>query len=113
MDFETMFAETFTETISFREPTGLDSYGAPTYSGATTVTVPAWISRKFREVRTLSGEERVSSAEISLGHPTGGGAVPRPSPEAEIQLPDGSRPLIISVASIVDPDGDIHTRLYV
>jgi len=108
-----MFASTFTETISFREPTGLDAYGAPTYVGAVTVTCPAWISRKPREIRTATGEERVSSAEISLGHPTTGGAVPTPSPEAELMLPDGSTPLILSVASIVDPSGDVHCKVYV
>ena len=108
-----MFASTFTETVSYREPTGKDAYGGPTYVGATTVTCPAWISRKPREVRTATGEERVSGAEISLGHPTSGGAVPRPSPEAEITLPDGSTPLILAVASIVDPDGHIHVQVYV
>lgn len=113
MDFETLFADTFSETISYREPTGTGTYGEPTFVGATTVTCPAWISRKPREVRTHTGEERVSSAEISLGHPSGGGAVPRPSPEAEITLPDGSKPLILAVASIVDPDGDIHTKVFV
>lgn len=113
MDFETAFASTLTEEISFREPTGLDAYGGPTYVGATTVTCPAWISRKPREVRTATGEERVSGAEISLGHPTDGGGVPTISPEAEITLPDGSTPLILAVASIIDPDGDRHVKVYV
>lgn len=113
MDFETTFASTLTETVSFREPTGTDMYGAPTFVGATTVTCPAWISRKPRQVRTETGEERVSAAEISLGHPTGGGAVPVPSPSAEITLPDNSKPLILAVASILDPDGDRHVRVYV
>jgi hypothetical protein len=113
MDFETMFASTFTETVSLREPTGLDSYGGPTFVGATTVTVPAWISRKPREVRTDRGEERVSAAEISLGHPSAGVAVPTPSAEAEITLPDGSKPAILAVASILDPAGDRHCKVYV
>jgi hypothetical protein len=113
MDFETMFASTFTETVTLREPSGLDAYGGPTFVGATTVTVPAWISRKPREVRTDRGEERVSAAEISLGHPVGGGPVPTPSAEAEIQLPGGSKPAILAVASIVDPAGDVHCKVYV
>ena len=108
-----MFANTFTETVAIREPTGTGTYGEPTYVGATTLTVPAWISRKPREVRTHQGEERVSSAEISLGHPSAGVAVPRPTPEAELTLPDGTTPLILAVASITDPDGDIHTQVFV
>ena len=108
-----MFADTFTETVSFREPTGTGTYGEPTFVGATAVTCPAWISRKPREVRTHTGEERVSAAEISLGHPSGGGAVPVPTPEAEITLPGGEKPAILAVASILDPDGDRHVRVYV
>lgn len=113
MDFETMFADKLPETITYREPTGKDDYGGPTFVGATTVTVPAWISRKPREVRTATGEERVSSAEISLGHPTGGVAVPVPTPEAELTLPGGEKPAILAVASILDPDGDRHVKVYV
>lgn len=113
MDFETLFAATMTETVTLRTPTGIGAYGEPTFVGATTVTVPAWISRKPREVRTLTGEERVSAAEISLGHPVGGAAVPVPTPETEIQLPDGSKPAILAVASIVDPAGDIHCKVFV
>lgn len=113
MDFETTFASTLTETVSLREPTGVDSYGTPTFVGASTVTCPAWISRKPRAVRTLSGEEKVSSAQISLGHPSGGGAVPRPSTLCEVTLPDGSKPLVLYVESITDPDGDIHTSIFV
>lgn len=112
MDFETLFAATLPDTVTLREPTGTDMYGTPTFSGATTLTVPAWVSRKPRAVRTMSGEEKVSSARISLGHPSGGGAVPRPSPQCEITLPDGSKPLILYVESITDPDGDFHTQVY-
>lgn len=113
MDFETLFAATLTEQVTLTEPTGLDTYGGPTYAGATTLTVPAWISRKPREVRTHTGEERVSSAAISLGHPTTGGAVPVPTPECLITLPDGETPPILSVASILDPQGARHVTVYV
>jgi hypothetical protein len=113
MDFETMFADTFTETVALKEPTGTGTYGEPTFIGATTVTVPAWISRKPREVRTHTGEERVSSAEISLGHPSAGVAVPDVTPEAEITLPNGTKPAILAVASLIDPDSDRHVRIFV
>jgi hypothetical protein len=113
MDFETMFADTFTETVTVREPTGTGTYGEPTFTGAATLTLPAWISRKPREVRTHTGEERVSSAEISIGHPSAGVAVPDISPEAELTLPGGQKPAILAVASLIDPDGDRHVRIYV
>jgi hypothetical protein len=113
MDFETMFASTMTETVTLRTPTGTGTYGEPTYVGATTVTVPAWISRKPREVRTHTGEERVASARISLGHPSAGVAVPIPTPESEITLPGGEKPAILAVASIKDPDGHFHVDVFV
>jgi hypothetical protein len=112
MDFETMFASTLTETVLLREPTGTDTYGGPTYVGATTLTVPAWISRKPREVRTRTGETRVASAVVHIGHPSGGGAVPLPSPECELTMPNGDKPQILYVESIVDPSGDRHTAIY-
>ena len=108
-----MFETTMTEQVQITEPTGLDTYGGPTYSGATTTICPAWISRKPREVRTHTGETRVAAAEISLGHPVGGGSVPVPTPEARITLPDGSQPAILAVASIVDPEGHLHTKIFV
>jgi hypothetical protein len=112
MDFETLFADTLTDTVTLREPTSTDMYGAPTFVGATTVTCPAWVSRKPRAVRTLGGEEKVSSAVIWLGHPTGGGEVPLPTTRCEITLSDGSKPLILHVESITDPSNNRHVAVY-
>ncbi len=112
MDFETMFASTLPDTVTLREPTSVDMYGTPTFVGASTVTCPAWVSRKPRAVRTMSGEEKVASAVIWLGHPSGGGAVPLPTTQCELTLSTGEKPLILHVESITDPGGSRHTAVY-
>lgn len=91
------------QVILVESATGVDAYGQSTYG--TFVSVPARVEGKNRKVLNAQGNEVVSSTTIYVD----GAAVITTS--SRITLPDGTKPLILSVESMPDIDGTPHHKV--
>ncbi len=79
-------------------------------SGSWNTCVSAWVIADPKEVRTATGEERVSSVQVVFD--TGAAAPPAITPESRLTLPDGSTPQILSVQKIIDQYGDTQVIVH-
>lgn len=83
--------------------TGLDGYGRPAYGDPR--TVPARVVGRTRLVRTVAGDERVSTVTVYLGEVTG------ITPRDRLTLPAPfapSQPPILAVQRVPDVTGALH-----
>ena len=90
--------------VSLRARVSVDRYNRPTYE-ATATRYRALVTMNPVEIRTLSGEERVSRAKVTMAPVvvndddtlTFLDTLPAITPEHEITLPDGTKPVILSI----------------
>jgi hypothetical protein len=101
---ESDLLELLTQTMTVEHVTGRDGYGKPSYG--TPATYRARVVGKVKMVRTADGSERVSNATVYV-------AATDVLATDRVTLPDGSRPLILSVGSFPDERGAHHQVIYV
>ena len=97
------WADLMPDTVTLEPWTGQDGYGEPTYGDP--VTYPARVVGKTRLVRTVSGEEKVSTVTVYLG------AVPGASPQDRVTLPSRfvpQQPIILAIERIPDETGALY-----
>lgn len=110
MKFDRNALELMPHTVLIRKRLQVDRYNRPTYetdaAGEPVYTsYRALVTYKPEEVRTASGEERVSRSRVTLapvvvneeGTIVMLDVLPVITPEDEITLPDESKPVIIAV----------------
>lgn len=76
-------------TVTIAPWSSADSYGKPTYG--TAVTHTCLLVKMPRMVRTVTGQERVSTAQVYLT------SAPGTSVKDRVTLPDGTTPVIMHV----------------
>lgn len=99
--FEEDFAELIHDTIRISPLTGRDKYGQPVYGSP--VERLGRLVRTTKLVRSNDGSLVASSQQLTLGN------VPGLTVESSIELPDGSRPTILSVEQYPDENGNLYT----
>lgn len=98
---ETPLTDLLNQTITVSEPATSNLYGTATYG--TAVTYQARVSPGGTKlVRGPDGRDNPVSATVYLN-----GLVPV-STRAQVTLPDGSQPVILSVARVYDVDGSVY-----
>jgi len=103
MALEQDFLEWFNQTITLEPFTGVNTYGEPQYG--TAVQYSAFVQRKTKLVRDRIGQEAVSTSQVYLN-----GTV-NVDIQDRITLPDGSRPVILSIEALPDETGNIHHKV--
>ena len=96
------------QTVTVELATSINQYGETTYGAPASYS--AWVLAMPKEVRTATGEERVSAVEIIFD--SGAADPPALTPESRLTLPDGSQPQILRVDTTVDPFGDRQVVCY-
>jgi len=94
-----MFDEIVIEKFSASDGYGDSSFGTPT-------SYKARIVRKPRMVRSSTGEDVVSMATIYLADESGVTVKDR------VTMPDGSKPLILSIGGFPDRNGKLCEVIY-
>lgn len=103
MTIETEFAELFTQTVTVEPFDMYDSYAQPQYKAGTEYT--ARTVHKNRMVRDATGKEVVSTATTWVY------GAPGITVKDRITLPNGNRPVILSVERYPDENGDHHEKV--
>ncbi len=104
MTIEADFLELMTQTVQVAPFQGNNPNGEPMYG--TAVSYSGRTVNKNKLVRSVEGKEVVSTAQTwTFGSPG-------ITPQDQITLPDGRQPVILSVESYPDEDGDHHQKVY-
>ena len=104
MAFIDNFADMLTQDITVETEATYDEFGKPTFNAAT--AYKARVIYKNDLVRDSQGREIVAKGTCWIkGHPDLFNG-------AQVALPDGTSPDIISVERLTDEDGETHTKLY-
>lgn len=98
------FADCFTETITHSEFGGRDDYGKRSFGSP--VSLSARVVKKNKLVKASDGSEVMSTTQVWIQ------GTPTLTPEDQIILPDGSMPIILSVETYPDDDGDHHSKVF-
>lgn len=96
---EADFLELLNQTIQIAKTT-INEYGEPVPGVPT--SYPARVEYEHTMTRDSQGQEVLSKSQVYLDGTVGVTA------KDEITLPDGSKPLILSVEATPDEDGTIH-----
>lgn len=91
------------QIIVIEPSTGTDAYGQSTYG--TGVSVHARVEGKNRMVMNAQGNNVVSGTSIYIDGTT------VVTTSSRITLPDGTKPLILSIESMPDIDGTPHHKV--
>lgn len=105
MTLEYDFAELFPHTITLESYAGVDGYSKPRYGSPTSYT--ARVEYKARLVKDSRGNEVVSSATVYLMI-----VPPGLSDKDRITLPDGKKPVIITVEIQADTSANYFAIIY-
>ena len=105
MTFISDLADMMTDTATWRALTGRDDYGVPTYASPGT-SYAARLVRKHRMVRSLEGDEVVSTAQLWIG------GTPAIAADDRVTLSDGSTPVILAVERFQDEIGASHVVVF-
>lgn len=85
---------------------GVDKFATAIYDEVNETEYNARVVGRTRMVRNIRGQEVVSTSTIYVF------GAPGISPKDRITKADGTRPIILSVASFPDDDGDHHEIVY-
>lgn len=94
-------------TVGYRKYTHADGAGQKFYETETPVEKRALVVRATKLVRRFDGTEGVSTAQVTFLDPT------VVSEHDEITLPDGTKPVIVSLSGFVDDtQATVYTDIY-
>jgi hypothetical protein len=96
------------QSVTVELVASIDAYRTVTYGAP--VAYSAWVLLHTKEVRTLQGEQRVSSVEVVFD--SGAAEPPAITPRSRITLPDGSQPVILRVDATLDHLGSRQVVVY-
>ena len=96
-------ADMMPDTVTLSTVASRDDYGVPTYN--TGVEFVARVVRRHRLVRTVDGDEVISTAQVWIA------GCPTISPDDQIELSDGSTPPILAVEKFQDENGPSHVKI--
>lgn len=91
-------------TVGIEPWSSTDAYSKPTYT--TSVEYTCLIVKQPKMVRTVTGQEKVSSAQVYLT------SAPTLTVKDRVTLPDGTKPVILSIDTFPDTRGDYFSVLY-
>jgi hypothetical protein len=103
MSLETEFLELMGEAITLKAPSSVDKYGKRAFGTAQSFT--ARVQPKVHMTRDSAGREVVGRGIVYVY------GSPSVTPEWELTLADGSKPVIIAVYRARDEDGAHHTEI--
>jgi len=92
------------DTVGVYELVSRDEYGDPTYG--TRASYDARIVRKPTRVIDSAGDEVMAKGMVWIA------TTATIDPEDAIELPDGTRPPILSVSRFPDESGDHHIKVF-
>lgn len=97
----------FVHTIQYRQTTGTDGFGKPTYAGSPTA-YKARVVQSPRSVKSrITGEDVIANTQVWVM-----GVITTLTVMDEITMPDGTIPEILSWSVYPDEDGNHHMKLY-
>jgi len=103
MSLETEFRELMGEAITLKAPSSVDKYGKRSFGNAQSFT--GRVEPKLHMTRDSAGREVVGRGIVYVY------GAPVVTPEWELTLADGSKPIIISAYHARDEDGAHHTAI--
>jgi len=106
MGFEAQFLDFSTQTVTVVPLSTMTSYGAPTFSTASSTTYRAYVEPGSRVVVNQQGVEEVATAMVFVLSSSAS-----VGPQAQITLPDGRIPKILSVETVNDDKGQHHLEV--
>lgn len=104
MSIESDFDEMMNDTVTIQARSSTNSYGQRTWGSTTSYN--GRVSYQTRLMRGADGRERVSSGRVYMN---GAYAI---STDAKLTLPSGATPVISSVETFTDQNGDHHTTVH-
>ncbi len=109
MVFEEEFREFMPQTVTIAAVSATDAFGDRTYAAA--ITYDARVLEEQKIVTDFRGRE-VTSVHVVWVAPHLTSGLPNLTPEAQITLPDGSTPPMLSYSVVPDEDGDHHAKIW-
>lgn len=104
MSVESAFDEMMNDTVIIQARSSTNSYGQRTWGSSTSYN--GRVSFQTRLMRGADGLEKVSSGRVYLD---GAYAI---GTDAKLTLPSGATPVISSVQTFTDQNGDHHTTVH-
>lgn len=98
------FADMFPQTIVHSEFGGRDAYGKRSFGSPTSYS--ARVINRNKLVKASDGSEKMSTSQVWIQ------GLPTVTPEDQIELPDGTTPIILAVEEYPDQDGDHHVKVF-